>query len=59
MDAKTKKLITDLGFELTDEGKHIKGTYFGDDRYQIVFSKTPSESRTGKNTAQEIIRKIL
>ena len=44
--------MKDLGFEITEEGKHYKLTYYGDDRYQATFAKTPSDFRSGKNDAQ-------
>ena len=43
-----------LGFVLTDEGKHVKGKYYGDPRYTVTYGKTPSDTgRAGKNNAME------
>lgn len=53
MSAKTRQALMELGFEITEEGKHYKVRYYGDGRYQMTFSKTPSDGRTGKNCAQE------
>ena len=51
-----KRQLIDLGFEITEDGKHYKVTYYGDDRYHTVFAKTPSDGRSGKNNAQAVIR---
>lgn len=55
MSGKTRQALKDLGFEITEEGKHYKVTYYGDGRYQTTYSKTPSDGRTGKNSAQQTI----
>ncbi len=55
MSSKTRQALKKLGFEITDDGKHYKATYYGDGRYQIIYSKTPSDGRTGKNSAQTTI----
>lgn len=58
----TKKLSQELekmGFEITDEGKHYKITYYGDGRYHTTLSKTPGDGRTGKNNVREIIRTLF
>ena len=57
MSGRLRQALKDLGFEITEEGKHYKITYFGDGRYQTVFAKTPSDGRSGKNNAQAVIRK--
>lgn len=55
MSVKTKQALKDLGFEITDDGKHYKVTYYGDGRYQTTYSKTPSDGRTGKNITQQTV----
>lgn len=55
MSAKTRSALKALGFEITDEGKHYKVSYYGDGRYQTVYAKTPSDTRSGKNNAQTTI----
>lgn len=55
MSSKTKQALKELGFEISEDGKHYKVVYYGDSRYQTVLSKTPSDARTGKNSAQQII----
>ncbi|MBO7514797.1 MAG: hypothetical protein J6T47_04175, partial [Lachnospiraceae bacterium] len=59
MPSRLRSELERFGFTITEEGKHYKLTYFGDERYQTTFSKTPSDVRTGKNSAQEIQRKML
>ena len=59
MSAKTMQELKRLGFVITGDGKHYKVTYYGDGRYQLAFSKTPSDSRTGKNCAQELIKLVF
>lgn len=59
MSAKTMQELKRLGFVITGDGKHYKVTYHGDGRYQLAFSKTPSDSRTGKNCAQELIKLVF
>ena len=55
MSSKTRQALKNLGFEITEEGKHYKITYYGDGRYQTAYSKTPSDGRSGKNSAQVTI----
>lgn len=56
MTGRLRQELLDLGFEITEDGKHIKLTYYGDERYQTVFAKTPSDGRAGKNNTQNVIR---
>ena len=55
MSAKTRSALKTLGFEITEDGKHYKVSYYGDGRYQTVYAKTPSDGRPGKNNAQQTI----
>ncbi len=59
MSGRTRQALKDLGFEITEEGKHYKITYYGDGRYQTTYSKTPSDGRTGKNSAQQTINMVF
>ena len=54
-----KQELEDLGFVITEDGKHIKLTYYGDERYQIILSKTPSDFRTGKNSFQKLNKMVF
>ncbi len=51
--------LNELGFEITEEGKHYKITYYGDRRYWTTLPKTPSDHRDGKNAALTICRDML
>lgn len=55
MSSRTRQELKDLGFEITEDGKHYKLTYYGDGRYTVVLSKTPSDWKTGKNSAAKAI----
>ncbi len=59
MSAPTRKFLEDLGFVVSDEGKHYRLTYYGDARYNTTVAKTGSDSREGKNIAQTIIKNML
>lgn len=54
MDAKTRSLLTELGFAITEDGKHYKITFRGDSRYMFTLPKTSSDHRAGKNGASDI-----
>ena len=41
--------LKDIGFEITDDGKHYRLTYYGDDRYKTTIAKTGSDWREEKN----------
>ena len=59
MTAPIRKALEEIGFVITEDGKHYKLTYCGDDRYQIIFSKTPSDFRTGKNSSQKLNKMVF
>lgn len=59
MPSKLKQDIERLGFIITDDGKHYKLQYHGDDRYTATLAKTPSDVRGGKNALQTIIRMVF
>lgn len=44
-----KKEMKKLGFEITEEGKHFKLKFQGDDRYTFTVSKSHSDHRAPKN----------
>ena len=56
MTGKLRQALEELGFVLTEDGKHIKATYYGDGRYHITLAKTPSDGRAGKNLVSETIK---
>ena len=59
MSAKTRSALKALGFEIAEDGKHYKVSYYGDGRYQTVYAKTPSDGRSGKNNAQQTINMVF
>ena len=54
-----KQELADMGFELMEAGKHFKLTYHGDPRYLVTVGKTPSDNRSGSNTAAAISKTML
>ena len=59
LNGKLKQELKQLGFTVTEEGKHYKLTYFDDNRYTITMAKTPSDGRAGKNNVSEINKKVF
>ena len=60
IDSSTKNRLQQLGFQFSDCGSgHIRLTYYGDERYQNILSKTGSDWRGGLNEAAKIIKKVL
>ena len=56
-----KREIQDLervGFALINESTHYKFVYRGNERYWFSVSKTPSDKRSGKNSASDIIKRL-
>lgn len=54
-----RQLLSEIGFIITEEGKHYKLTYYGDGRYWTTIAKTPSDNRSGMNVALTIIKNML
>ena len=59
LNGKLKQDLKQLGFSISDEGKHYKLTYFDDNRYTITMAKTPSDGRAGKNNVSNINNKVF
>ena len=59
LTGKLKQDLKQLGFTISDEGKHYKLTYFDDNRYTITMAKTPSDGRAGKNIVSDINNKVF
>lgn len=59
MTASLRQEIRDLGFDITEDGKHYKLVYCGDERYWTTIAKTGSDYREGKNIAATIVREML
>lgn len=59
MSGSMRRTLQDMGFVITDDGKHYKLTYYGDGRFWTTLGKTPSDNRSGINIALEIIRDMF
>ena len=58
LNGSLKGLLETLGFEISDDGKHYKWTYYGDHRYVATAAKTCSDRRAGMNLSS-IIEKLM
>lgn len=54
LNGSLKSLLETLGFEISDDGKHYKWTYYGDHRYVATAAKTCSDNRAGMNLSSLI-----
>lgn len=59
MDKFTKRGLEELGFSISEDGKHYKLVYHGDDRYTFALAKTGSDHRGGLNSASDIGKRIF
>lgn len=59
MDKSTARMLKQLGFELSEEGKHWKVTYNGDSRYVYILPKTGSDHRGALNAISDINNMIF
>ena len=59
MDSRLRKDLEDLGFEITEDGKHYKISLYGDDRYTVALAKTPSEGRGILNWVSDLKKKFF
>ncbi len=50
--------LRELGFEVVSEKNHYKIVFKGDEKYWFPISKTPSDGRSGKNLASNIIKRL-
>ena len=51
--------LEDIGFSISEDGKHYKLTYMQDERYLFTLPKTGSDHRGGKNAASDIAKRIF
>jgi len=56
IDAKIRRGLERLGFTVSDDGKHCKIVYQGDERYTFSLPKSGSDVRGGLNAANDIAR---
>ena len=59
MSGVMKRELEDLGIEITEDGKHYRLTYYGDDRYATTIAKTGSDWREGKNIAAVVLKCMM
>ena len=59
VSASMKQELINMGFEVSDDGKHYKLVYNGDPRYTIALAKTPGDNRSGDNIIGTISRKVF
>lgn len=59
MDAKVRSALQDMGFDISEDGKHFKIVFQGDDRYTFTMPKSGSDHRGGLNLASDISRLLL
>lgn len=48
-----------VGFRISEDGKHLKASFHGDERYVFAISKTSSDHRAGKNLVSQITRRLF
>lgn len=58
LDPRVRKELREIGFDIEEDSKHIKITFFGDQRYLFVMPKTPSDHRSGANMISDIGKKL-
>jgi hypothetical protein len=59
MNAKVRRGLEEMGFEISDDGKHYKMMFRGDDRYTFALPKSGSDRRGGRNAASTIGRLLF
>lgn len=59
MDARVKSALQELGFDISEDGKHTKIVFQGDDRYTFTMPKSGSDVRGGLNLSGDISRLLL
>ena len=53
------KQLEELGFHVTDDGRHYKAVFGGDARLTFSVFKTASDHRSGKNLASDICKMLF
>jgi len=59
MDSRTKRELEQIGFAITEDGKHHKLVYQNDSRYTFTLAKSGSDYRGGLNAAGDICRLLF
>ena len=59
IDGKMRRGLEDMGFSISEDGKHFKLVFQGDDRYTYTLPKSGSDWRGGLNAASDIARLLF
>jgi hypothetical protein len=59
MSSVIRNTLADMGFKISEDGKHYKLIYYDDPRFSTVIAKSGSDHREGKNIAALIGRQML
>jgi hypothetical protein len=59
VDARVRRGLERLGFSVSEDGKHCKLVFRGDDRYTFSLPKSGSDVKGGLNAANDIARLLL
>lgn len=59
IDGKMRRELEDMGFSISEEGKHFKLIFQGDDRYTYTLPKSGSDWRGGLNAASDIAKLLF
>jgi hypothetical protein len=59
LDQKARRGLEDIGFSISEDGKHYKIKFQGDDRYIFTLPKSGSDHRGGLNAANDIGRLLF
>ena len=59
IDGKLRRELEDMGFSISEDGKHFKLVFQGDDRYTFTLPKSGSDWRGGLNAASDIGRLLF
>jgi hypothetical protein len=59
LDAKMRRGLEEMGFSISEDGKHYKITFQDDDRYTFTLPKSGSDHRGGLNAASDIGRLLF
>ncbi|MCE7903021.1 MAG: hypothetical protein DYH20_10320 [Gammaproteobacteria bacterium PRO9] len=59
LDGRVRSALQDMGFAISEDGKHYKVVFQGDDRYTFTMPKSGSDHRGGLNLAGDISRLLL
>jgi len=59
MSSTLRHELEELGFTITEDGKHYRLTYYGDARYNTTLSKTGSDYHGGRNANSQITNSMF